>query len=73
MITQIRSDIEYLDGPLAGLRIVDGFNVTCGDRAEADRTVAWVHKVRATDDFVRAIGTGHCYRFVGEITRQMEV
>ena len=68
MDTRITADIEYIDGPLAGLLIPAGYHVTTCDPSSARRTIAWLLGLARTGDFTRAVGTGSKYRVVGGIS-----
>lgn len=61
---RVEADIRYDEGFLAGMVIPSGYAVTAPTCAEARKISAWVERVRAEGDFVRAVGTGHPYRFM---------
>ena len=71
MIYRITADIRYLDGNLAGMTISAGYHITTESRGEADRTQAWLNKVRSEGDFIRAAGTG-CRYIVESVHREMQ-
>jgi hypothetical protein len=65
---RVAADIEYLDGSLSGLVLVDGFHATFPDRESANRCSQWLCKVAAENDFVRAAVTGNRFKVIGHIT-----
>ena len=64
MTYQISSAIRYLDGPLAGLEIPDGYSLRVGSIRRAVYIANWINKTRASKDFVRAAVTGNRYQFI---------
>ena len=67
MDTRITADIEYIDGPLAGLLIPAGYHVTTCGPSVAQRIVAWLLGLEKTGDFTRAAVTGNRFRVVGGV------
>jgi hypothetical protein len=65
---EVACDIRYLDGALKGLTIPSGYRCRYPDLTSAHRCVSWVIKIRKSGDFVRAVGTGNRYEFVGEVS-----
>lgn len=65
---QVRADICYLDGPLRGLLLPYGYAVTYASPEPAYRCAAWLTKVRAEQDFIRAAVTGNRYQVVGIVS-----
>lgn len=61
---RISADILYLDGPLAGTVIPDGYQVGVAALHQAPRYTTWMERVRSSGDFVRAAVTGHRYQLV---------
>ncbi len=72
MTYRVSADIEYLNGPLAGIRIPAGYSTTYPDQWHATNTSRWLQHVRDTKDFIRATVTGDRYRIIGEITVEQE-
>lgn len=64
----VSADIEYLDGALKGLPLVNGYTVKATDEKGAQRYVRWLESQRDEPAaFVKAAGTGNKYRVTGNI------
>jgi hypothetical protein len=61
MTFTVSATIKYLDGPLEGLTLADGFRTTYATRSAAFGCYRWLERVRLDADFIRATGTGNRY------------
>lgn len=63
----VTASIRYLDGALAGILLHDGQKATFATRKAADTHARFLARVRDTNDFIRAVGTGAPYKVEGEV------